>query len=297
MTYYEILKIINTEKPDVVHLTFEDLISSIIFCFLKIKGTKLLLTEHNPKPHKGDNIYSKFNQRLAKLIVRKVSYRIIVHGDNIKKDLIEDGVKRENISIIPHGDYSYYTKWSQNLMEENNTILFFGLIKEYKGLEYLLRAIPLITPSIPDLKVIVAGEGDFSKYREYIYNESRFEIHNRYILDEEVAELFERASIVVLPYTEASQSGIIPIAYAFKKPVVVTDVGSISEVVEDGITGYIIPPKNTEYLAKSIIKILQDKSKKYNMGLKAYSKLENEMSWPLIAEKHIEVYKNTERSM
>jgi glycosyltransferase involved in cell wall biosynthesis len=293
-TYYKILKIIAIERPDVVHLTFEDLISSILFCFLKIKGTKLLLTEHNPKPHTGDNIYSKLNQQLAKLIVRKVANKIIVHGDNIKTNLIENGVKRESISVIPHGDYSYYTKWSQNLMEEDCTILFFGLIKEYKGLEYLLRAIPLITPSIPNLKVIVAGDGDFSKYRKYINNEARFEIHNRYILDEEVAEFFERASIVVLPYTEASQSGIIPIAYAFKKPVVVTDVGSISEIVEDGVTGYIIPPKNTEYLAKSIIKILQNKNIKYDMGLKAYSKLENEMSWPLIAKKYIQEYKNIE---
>ena len=88
---------------------------------------------------------------------------------------------------------------------------------------------------------------------------------------------FERASVVVLPYIEASQSGIIPIAYSFKKPVIVTNVGSIPEVVENGITGYIVPPKNPELLADSIIKILEDNLTRQQMGENAYHKMEMEL--------------------
>ena len=73
-----------------------------------------------------------------------------------------------------------------------------------------------------------------------------------------MGELFQRASIVVLPYIEGSQTGIIPIAYSFKKPVIATNVGSISEVVEDGVTGFIVPPRDSHALADAIIKILKD---------------------------------------
>ena len=97
--------------------------------------------------------------------------------------------------------------------------------------------------------------------------------------------------MVVLPYIEASQSGIIPIAYAFKKPVVVTNVGSIPEVVDDGITGFIVPPKDPDALASAITKLLRDDKLRKEMGESAYRKMEEELSWDKIADKTIEVYR------
>ena len=96
--------------------------------------------------------------------------------------------------------------------------------------------------------------------------------------------------MVVLPYIEGSQTGIIPIAYSFKKPVVVTDVGSISEVVVDGETGYVVNPRNSEELAEAIITILKNKNEREKMGNTAYLKMKNELSWDKIAEKTIELY-------
>ena len=117
-----------------------------------------------------------------------------------------------------------------------------------------------------------------------------FEIHNRYIKDEEVSYFFQRAKLVVLPYIECTQTGIIPIAYAFKKPVIVTDVGSIPEVVEDGKTGFIVPPKNSALLAEAITRTLDNEDLRKQMGINGYIKMEKELSWDSITEKLIKIY-------
>jgi len=112
-----------------------------------------------------------------------------------------------------------------------------------------------------------------------------------YISDNMIHELFEKASVVVLPYIDASQSGIIPLAYAYKKPVVVTNVGSLKEAVDDGETGYIVPPENSKKLAEAIIDLLKDDVGRKRMGKNAYNNTKNKFSWDHIAKKTIEIYK------
>ena len=129
-----------------------------------------------------------------------------------------------------------------------------------------------------------------AKYEKYFSEDIDYEIINRYVPDENVASYFQRASVVVLPYTEGTQTGIIPIAYAFKKPVVVTNVGSIPEVVEDGVTGFIVPSKDSDALADAIVKILKDDDLRRRMGENAYRKMKEDLSWDRIAEKTQKLY-------
>jgi glycosyltransferase involved in cell wall biosynthesis len=155
---------------------------------------------------------------------------------------------------------------------------------------------PLITKEIPDAKIIIAGAGEnFQKYENMIVNRHNFIIHNYKIPYDEGAELFQRCSLVVLPYIDASQSAVILTAYGFKKPVVVTSVGSIPEIVDDGKTGIIVPPKDINTLAEAIIKLLKDNKLRRKMGENAYIKLKTDLSWDNIAEKTIEVYKEAIR--
>lgn len=145
------------------------------------------------------------------------------------------------------------------ILPKKIVFFFFGNIREYKGLKYLIQAIPLILKEIPDLKVIIAGEGDISEFSSFIENnKSVFEVYNEFISDEKVSELFQRTEIVVMPYTKMSgQSGILSVALAFNKPIVSSNVGGINEVVEDGITGFLVPPQNSEALGDAIINILK----------------------------------------
>lgn len=290
-TYYKLLYIVNREKPDVIHLVLDDLISGILFCLLRFKGKKLVLTEHDPILHSGEQVLVRIHLLFSKFLLRRTVNKIIVHGNNLKEVLVQKGVSKQKIETIPHGEFSYYTKWlNKKQQESKNTILFFGRIQDYKGLDSLIKAVPLITPHIPNLKVIIAGEGNFEKYRTIISDKKYFEVHNRYILDEEVANFFQRANVVVLPYKDGTQSGIVPIAYSFKKPVIVTNVGSIGEVVENGITGFIVPPQDIEQIAKSVIKILQNDELRRQMGENAYLKIQKELSWEQAAKLTVKVY-------
>ena len=284
------LKFLNTiykEKPDIIHCNECHLWLSLFLPFL-IKFP-IVTTIHDVNPHIGSR---KFDQIIGKKIHIKFSDCLIVHGERAKKRLKTN----KKCYVIPHGDYSFFLNYKNDVInEEENIILFFGRIEDYKGLEYLIRSIPYILTDFPDIKLIIAGSGDFGKYKNMILNDKNYEIYNRFIPDEEVPNFFQRAKIIALPYIEGTQSGIIPIAYAFKKPVVVTDVGSIPEVVEDGKTGFIVPPKDSEALASAIIKLLKDDKLRYKMGENAYKKMKEELSWDKIAEKTIEVYKEAIR--
>lgn len=286
------INLINEINPDVVHTTMahHPLIAFFLYILRIHKKYPIIYTYHDPQPH-VDRMPVEVIGNLFYAYLIKFD-KIIVHGKALRDVLIGKGISDEKIAVIPHGDYSFFVNCGKTIHSEENCILFFGSIRAYKGIEYLIKAVPLISKEIPDFKVIIAGEGDFSKYSKLITDKSKFEIHNRFIPDEMVSELFRRAELLVLPYIEATQSGPLHIAYAFKKPVVATNVGAIPEVVEDGKTGYIVPPRDVTALADAIIKLLKDDELRKEMGETAYRKMKEELSWDKIAEQTVEVYKN-----
>ncbi len=286
-----LLRTIDSINPDVVHITTKH--PWLIFALPFLKKYPIVATIHDVRLHHG--AWHPI-QALSLWMLIKYADRIFVHGAWAMNMLVDRGVSNNKITVIPHGDYSFFTKYCRNHITETNSVLFFGRIEEYKGLEYLIKAEPLIKEDIPDVKIIIAGSGNFERYRNLIHDLNTFEIYNTYIPDEEVPNLFQRAKVIVLPYVEGTQTGIIPIAYAFKKPVVVTDVGSIPEVVDAGTTGFIVPPKDERLLADAIVKLLSDDKLRVQMGENAYKMMELKLSWDKIAEKTIEIYKEAIRN-
>jgi len=289
---YELIRNIGELKPDVIHIQNGHPWFSFSLPFLK--QYCIITTIHDVILHTGDresSIIPKFTHKLA----IKNADQIIVHGEELKREMMKEYSKRaDEINVLYRGINSIYRRYVEAKIEEvNHTVLFFGRIWGYKGLQYLIEAEPQITREIPNLKIVVAGRGeDVNKiYGDKMINKDKYIIHNNHIPNKMVAELFQKASVVVLPYTDASQSGVVPLAYAFGKPVVVTNVGSLSEVVDDGETGYIVPPKDSKRLGDAIIDLLKDKEKCKRMGQKAYKKGEEELSWRQIALKTMEVYK------
>jgi glycosyltransferase involved in cell wall biosynthesis len=138
---------------------------------------------------------------------------------------------------------------------------------------------------------VIAGRGDdFSKYERMMVNRERFVVYNERIPDELVAQLFQQASVVVCPYIEASQSGVLAIASAFGKPVVATTVGGIPEMVDDRKTGLLVPPRDARSLADAIVTLLQNHALRQQMGQHALQKSQTELSWANIAEQTMQVY-------
>jgi alpha-maltose-1-phosphate synthase len=277
-------KTIKNVHPDIIHL---QLCNPWICLFLPfLKDYKIITTIHDVEPHIGSR---QIDQKIATDIHIKFSDCVIVHG-NKAKSFLEKKTSTKKICVVPHGDYSFFTKITKDdYQEDDGTVLFFGRIVEYKGLKYLIQAAPKIAESIKNIKIIIAGSGSLDEYKDMI-NSPYFEIHNDFIKDDDVGKYFQRASVVVLPYIECTQTGVIPIAYAFKKPVVVTNVGSIPEVVDDGITGFVVPPKDPNSLAEAIIKILSNKNLRKQMGDNAYKKMKDELSWDAIADKTTMIY-------
>lgn len=281
-------RFIKSCDPDVIHFLNEHPFNNVIWLGIKCRT---VLTCHDPVLHTGER--SRFWMNLFKLNLfyqLKKADKIIVHGNVLFKDLAEQDIPPGKIAVIPHGDYSFFKNFAGSDVKEDHSILFFGRIKPYKGIKYLIEAEKIISNASGGYKLIIAGDGDITSY-DIDTNNPNIIVINRYIDDTEVAILFKKSMMVVLPYLDASQSGIIPIAYAFGKPVIVTNVGSISEVVEDNVTGLIVPPADAGSLAKAILKLLNNDELRRNMGENAYKKMKIEMSWEKIAGETLKVYR------
>ena len=291
--YHRLVKDIETIDPDIVHIVFELRVPFLLVSQLHQKYP-IVSTIHEPRPILHTVLKSvllnPIQEANCKLIM-KSSDKVIVHGQNHRQYLLAKRIPNHKIRIIPHGAFSSLAPLrNDEVKTQPENILFFGRITPYKGIEYLIEAGKLIKQQFSEVNITIAGEGDFDKYKGLIEGDSHFTICNRFIPDNEVATLFQRASIVVLPYIDGSQSGIISIAGSFKKPVVATDVGNFAEMVEHGTTGFLVPPKDANALAEAIIELLNNDKLRQEMGENAYRALSDKFSWDNIAQKTLQVY-------
>jgi D-inositol-3-phosphate glycosyltransferase len=184
-------------------------------------------------------------------------------------------------SFIPHPVYDIFGERVSRqsaaeflrLPATGNYLLFFGLIRKYKGLDLLLKAMPYITSQIKDIKLIIAGEFYSGKHEYFnLMNELQIIEHvhivDKFIPAEEVKYYFSLADLVVQPYISATQSGITQIAYQFEVPMIVTDVGGLAELVPDGKVGYVVPVDYNQ-VARAVIDFFEfNRSSQFREGIK-----------------------------
>ncbi len=274
--------------PDVVHLQSSHLWFNLALAL--VRGPPLVVTVHDALVHPGDRASARTPQSVIHLGYRRAA-QVIVHAEHVKREAVRHvGLDPARIHVIPHVALgpTRQGSWEEG---DGRTVLFFGRIWPYKGLEYLIRAQPLISRRVPEARFAVAGTGeDLARYRALMEDPSRFEVIDEFVPVARRAELFARAAVVVLPYVEASQSGVVPLASAFEKPVVVTDVGGLPEAVEAGRTGLIVPPRDARALADAVVAVLEDPQLARGLGAAARAKLERESSAPVVAERMLRVY-------
>jgi glycosyltransferase involved in cell wall biosynthesis len=138
------------------------------------------------------------------------------------------------------------------------TILFFGIVRPYKGLEVLLEAMPIVLGQV-DCKLIIAGEfyEPVDKYLSSIRRlglEPYVEVNDRYVPNEEIPKLLERADVLALPYRDATQSGVLRMAVSSGLPVVASDVGAFADEIVDGVTGLLVKPEDPNSLARAFVR-------------------------------------------
>lgn len=230
------------------------------------KNVKVIFICHNVFPHERF-LADKF---LAKLALRHAD-GYIVHSNKDGHDLGE--IKKDsNYRFNPHPTYNAFKirnitqeQGRQEIVEKDGfeiypdtqLLLFFGFVREYKGLKYLLKAMPLIAEQLPKCRLLIVGSFGDDK-QDYLNLIKELGIGNYvffkddYTPDNEVEKYFVATDLVVLPYIDATQSGIVQIAFGFDKPVVVTNVGGLPDVVDDGYTGFVIKEKSEEDIAFAV---------------------------------------------
>jgi glycosyltransferase involved in cell wall biosynthesis len=186
--------------------------------------------------------------------------------------------------------YKFYSNGSadEKIESSEKRILFCGRISPYKGIEYLVEGYKIAREKIKDLKLTIAGKGNFYFDTKDIINDSSVEIINRYIPNEELTQLIKKSLVIVCPYTDATQSGVIMTAFAFNKPVIASEVGGMIEVVSSGKNGELVPSKNPQAIADAIIKVINE-IKKYGNNFQNISP-DDKLSWQKIAQQTVDVY-------
>ena len=281
--FFKIRNELKTISPDCIYSPMSDLWQNLIFSLFIPKGIIRVRTIHDLVRHKGeDSLLLRVNHKFSFFFCEK----IVVLSRKFVSDLNKKGIDSNNIIVIPHPNLNYYVSNSFQCHNTfHNRIMFFGRIVKYKGLDILLSALKIVVKTIPSLKIVIAGAGDTSPYTS-LFNELRdnLELKLYEIPNDEIASLFGHVDYLVLPYIEASQSGVIPLAYSFGKPVIASDVGAISEQVTLD-TGILVEPGNVEHLASAIIALTMDRQRILSMSVCAKKFSQKEMKWEAAALK------------
>lgn len=259
---------IRRKKPDLVVIQWwHPYFAPCYFLLTRFMGRQnVVFVCHNVFPHERFPL----DKLLTRLALNNGSH-FIVHAVEEAKELTKIQPNPDYV-VTPHPTYHAFrfegmsrgqARKMLHIGEEERILLFFGYVREYKGLKYLLRAMPEISYEDRKVKLLVVGE--FGADREDYFNlireleiEDRVWVQDSYTPDREVEKYFAAADLVVLPYTSATQSGIVQIAYGFTKPVVVTDVGGLPDVVENKETGYIVEPENPQAIADAVVRFFRE---------------------------------------
>jgi D-inositol-3-phosphate glycosyltransferase len=276
MYYARLVRYAALAKPEVFHILwnnkFETFDRTLLMMYYRLLGKKIVFTAHNVNAGKRDSNDSLLN-RLTLKAQYKLTDHIFVHTEKMRGQLIHEfGIRGEAISVVPFGINNSVPNTDLNSPEakrhlgieaNEKTILFFGAIRAYKGLEHMVEAFLWLVIKDPEYRLIIAGESrkGSEKYLAEILrmvdrsvNRERVIQKIQYIPDSETEIYFKAADVLVLPYAHVFQSGVLFLAYGFGLPVIATDVGSFREEVIDGMTGFLSRSCDPTDLARTVEK-------------------------------------------
>ena len=272
----------------------------------RCNSIKIIFLCHNVVEHEG---------KTAGKLKRFLSRSILRHGDgfilhsrgqeNQLNQLLNLKTTNKPVLVSPHPLYQVFNKdryTASNAREElgilpkRKVILFFGFIREYKGLSYLLKALPVIKAVDPGILLLIVGEvwngkSHYERYVRIIWElglEENTRFINRYVPNEEVEVYFKASDMVILPYLDGGGSGILQIAYGMNRPVVATRINAFQDVVEEGKTGALVSPADENQLAGAIIEMYRnDAFILMETGIREYK---TRFEWSAMVEKITHFY-------
>ena len=312
--YARLLRYAATAKPRIFHILWNNKFQlfdrTVLMLCYKLLGKKIVFTAHNVNAGRRDANDSVLN-RLTLKIQYHLADHIFVHTEKMKSELRDDfGVRPEAVTVIPFGINNSVpnteittaqAKRRFGIENESRTVLFFGAIRQYKGLEHLVAAFQQVAHKNKSFRLIIAGESKkgAQQYLTDIQNtiESdpcRNQIIQKieFVPDAETEIYFKAADVLVLPYSEIFQSGVLFLAYSFGLPVIAADVGSFQDDIIPGKTGYLCRSCSPVDLANAIESYFESdlyKTLEYRRSeIRDYAMARN--SWSVVADKTCGLY-------
>lgn len=262
---------------------------------------KVVITVHDIESFKP--VISK---KILASIVYKLAHLLIVHNEYSKKELTRIHPTLSNkTSVIPHGNYLDYAgpqpdkkvaRERLNIPQNADVLLFFGQIKEVKGLDVLIKAFALAKKNNSNLYLLIAGKvwkDDFSKYENLIDDhnlKNNCILKVKYIPDEDVQYYYSSADVIVLPYRRIYQSGVLLMAMSFGKAVLTSDIPGMTEIVTDNKTGFVFPVDNVQELARRIHVIMGNKQLIANVEISAKKLMIEKYDWRSVGQSTLKAY-------
>lgn len=301
-TQYYIDSLENTlEKDnfDIIHFSSYDTKKLIPFTILnKLRRRyKIVYSVHNVLPH----IYErKPYHYLTKFMLYHLPIDAFVAFSNYSKNLMTNKlmVNKKRIYVIPFGNFlsfdrNKFTKETAReklgIPQEKNVVLFFGYVRKYKGLDYLVKAFEHLDKD--QVLLLIAGQPYQEGIHEYLAQIKKYpfkKIFPQYIQREDIEMYFKASDVVVYPHVESFTSGIFHMAFAFKTPVIATNVGPFPEDIDDA--GIIVPPKDPKAIADAILDLISGEHK--NLGEKGYERAKTKFAWEKVASEYFKLYED-----
>lgn len=273
-------------RPDVVlwsnwRFGFEPLFVVVITRLLP--HTVFGIVAHEPLPRSDARDTSTPRSGRVLLAAFSAAWRrmdvVYVLGESARRVVLGNWEPRGEVVVIPHGPVSVFGDFDRtaSAARTERTVLFFGTWTRYKGIEQLLHAFGEVRRSVPDARLVLAGavsaDLDADAVTGLAESVGNVDLRPGYVDAAEVPELIRGARVVVTPYLRASQSGVIHLAFSHGRPVVTTDVGDLAEAVDDGATGFVVPPGDVTALAGAITRLLLDPALAERLGCRGYEGL------------------------
>lgn len=295
---FQLVSILKKFDPTVIHwqdVGRDELLFSLPF-FL---ATPRVVTVHDPAPHSGvDTERLKFSRiRLFSFLLRRSAHAAIAHGKFLAAELERVCPwLMGKVAAIPHGPLGVPKASGTPPLPQGMRLLFFGRIHQYKGLRHFVAAVSQLHRDGLPVTGVVAGSGsDLEEHRAAMLAAGCFEVMEGFIPAADVPALFLNSRAVVLPYVDGTQSGVAAMALGLGCPVVASAVGSIPELVRNGVNGLLVAPTDTAALAQAIREIVSDNALWHQLAAGAIRLRDGELAWSTIGTQTLKVYESVQK--
>jgi glycosyltransferase involved in cell wall biosynthesis len=305
--YLFVIKVAKKSNIKIIHIQYFMVlpVACLFFIILRFFGFRIVYTAHNVLPHERKGYHKYLFRAIYHL------FHLIIITSESARDQIESelAVRPTKITVIPIGHSGppaiagLSRKKARKVLKiplQTNLVLSFGIIREYKGIDTLIKAIHIAKDRIQNLRMLIVGScwnnrllNSYASLIDELRLQDIVKMRIGFVSEKDMALYMAASDIIVLPYKGASgHSGVLLTAYCFGRPVIASEIGGLREAVEDGKSGFLTPPDDEIKLADAIIKAFADPEKLIRMGRYAKEINQKKYSWDEIAKVTIQAYRD-----